>query len=79
MLRWLDSFPLGLIIVAALFLGGAPFIPEPHLVEKLRMLSQGTLTKPIDIFDLLYHATPLVLLLLKFMRLSQINNASPPQ
>jgi hypothetical protein len=37
-------------------------------VEKLRMLSQGTLTQPLDIFDLLMHATPLVLLAIKIWR-----------
>ena len=43
------------------YLAVAPIVPEPHLVEKLRMLSQGTLVKPIDIFDLLMHSVPLVL------------------
>jgi hypothetical protein len=32
------------------------------------MLSQGTLTVPLDIFDLLIHATPLVLLGLRLWR-----------
>lgn len=39
----LDQLSWPLLIVAALALGLAPFIPEPHLVEKLRMLAQGTL------------------------------------
>ena len=43
----------------------APFSPEPHLWEKLKMLADGTLVKPIDIFDLFMHGTPLVILLLK--------------
>ena len=30
------------------------------------MLAAGTLIRPIDIFDLFLHGTPLVLLLLKF-------------
>ena len=49
----------------------APFRPEPHLIEKLRMLSQGTLTRPVDIFDLLLHGTPLVLLLIKLFFLDR--------
>jgi hypothetical protein len=77
MLKWLDSLPLGLIIVAALFLGGAPFIPEPHLVEKIRMLWQGTLTRPIDMFDLFYHAAPVILLLFKLFRLAGTKENHP--
>jgi hypothetical protein len=37
-------------------------------VEKLRMLSQGTLVRPLDIFDLLMHATPLLVVLIKLWR-----------
>ena len=47
--------------------GLSPFKPEPHLVEKLRMLFTGTLTRPLDIFDLFFHATPLILLAIKFI------------
>jgi hypothetical protein len=71
MLKWIDSIPLPLLLLAVLFLGGAPFVPEPHLFEKIRMVGQGTLTKPLDIFDLLYHASPLILLVVKISRLKQ--------
>jgi hypothetical protein len=50
------------------FLALAPFAPEPHLWQKLKMLLAGTLTRPIDIFDLFLHGAPLVLLVLKLMR-----------
>lgn len=50
------------LIPIALLLGFAPFYPEPHLVQKLRMLFSGTLAKPIDIFDLFWHAWPFALL-----------------
>jgi hypothetical protein len=46
----------------------APFSPEPHLVEKTRMLFEGTLSKPIDIFDLFLHSTPLFLLAAKLIK-----------
>lgn len=62
---WLDKLPWDMLILGSLLLGLAPFFPEPHLVEKIRMLLQGTLSRPIDIFDLLMHATLPVLLLLK--------------
>lgn len=66
---WLDSVPIVPLIVLALTLGLAPFLPEPHLVEKLRMLAAGTLTRPIDIFDLLLHGVPWLLLLAKVVRM----------
>jgi hypothetical protein len=62
MMNWLDRFPLPWLIVLAVWMAIAPITPEPHLIEKLRMLGMGTLTKPLDIFDLLMHAAPLALL-----------------
>ncbi len=68
-LQWLDQIPLGMAIFAALLIGLSPFFPEPHLWEKLKMLKAGTLTRPLDIFDLLLHATPIVLLIVKLVRM----------
>lgn len=68
MLYWLDRIPMAPLAIAALFLGLAPFAPEPHLWEKLKMLADGTLARPIDIFDLLMHGTPVLLLALKLGR-----------
>ncbi len=70
-MAWLDEFPLGLVAMAALLLGLAPFVPEPHLWEKLKMLFAGTLVRPLDIFDLLLHGTPVVVLVLKLIRMQQ--------
>lgn len=67
-MHWLDRVPYTLIGPLAVFLALAPFTPEPHLWEKLKMLAAGTLVRPIDIFDLFLHATPLALLLLKLAR-----------
>ena len=67
-MQWLDRIPTSLLIVASIFLGLAPFIPEPHALEKLRMLFQGELSKPIDIFDLIFHLLPFLLLLLQLAR-----------
>ncbi|WP_050527372.1 hypothetical protein [Pseudorhodobacter aquimaris] len=69
-MSFLDSIPLGLLVIAALGLGLAPFVPEPHLWEKLKMLGAGTLTRPVDIFDLLMHAAPVVLLIAKLARMA---------
>lgn len=70
-MAWLDRIPLLIPVLLALTLGLAPFVPEPHLWEKLKMLAAGTLSRPIDIFDLLYHAAPWVLLVLKLARMAQ--------
>jgi hypothetical protein len=63
----LDQVPLNIAILLALTLGLAPFLPEPHIWEKLKMLAGGSLTRPIDIFDLLFHALPWILLVLKLV------------
>ena len=70
MLAFLDNIPLNLLIIAALTLGLAPFFPEPHIWEKLKMLAGGNLRAPVDIFDLLMHATPFILLALKLLRMA---------
>jgi len=67
-MKWLDRIPTSLLVVATLFLGLAPFVPEPHALEKIRMLFSGNLYRPIDIFDLFYHLLPLILLLIKLGR-----------
>ena len=59
--------PLSILIVLSLTLGLAPFTPEPHLWEKLKMLASGELTELLDIFDLLLHATPWLLLIIKLL------------
>jgi hypothetical protein len=69
-MKWLDKLPLTVILPFAVFLALAPFVPEPHLWQKLNMLFAGTLTRPIDIFDLFLHGVPLLLLVLKMMRLA---------
>ncbi len=67
-MAWIDKmgWPI-LLFVGSMFML-APFTPEPHLVEKLRMLLQGTLVKPIDIFDLLFHGSPLCFIAIKAYR-----------
>lgn len=61
----LDGIPFLTLLVLCALLGLAPFTPEPHLWEKLKMLADGTLSKGIDIFDLFMHGTPFILLGLK--------------
>ncbi len=56
------------LIPIVLFLGFAPFYPQPHIVEKIRMLAAGNLNKSIDIFDLAWHAWPFLLLAYRIYR-----------
>lgn len=69
-MHWLDKLPLLPVGIGAVLLGLAPFSPQPHLWEKIMMLSSGTLTAPADIFDLLLHAGLPVILALKLIRLA---------
>ncbi len=62
---------LWMLVIAALALGLAPFSPEPHLVEKLRMLVNGDLRRPLDIFDLLMHGALPVYVLWRLLRLAR--------
>ncbi|GAB4485243.1 MAG: hypothetical protein OHK006_11050 [Thermodesulfovibrionales bacterium] len=62
----LARLPLSAVVFLCLTLGLAPFAP-PHLVEKLAMLFRGKLVRPIDWFDLVLHASPWVLLILKLL------------
>lgn len=64
----LDSISYPALIFLAVIMGLAPFFPQPHLIEKLVMLRNGTLVKPIDIFDLLMHSAPILLLVAKFVK-----------
>lgn len=57
-----DNWKLWLIV--SLTLGLAPFVPEPHLLGKLKWLFGGAVgMQARDWFDLLMHGSPWVLLL----------------
>lgn len=64
----MDAVPWPLVLIAALTLGSAPFVPKPHIVEKLEMLRAGALRRPLDIFDLVLHGAPWVVLTRKVLR-----------
>jgi len=63
-MNFIRNLPWSLLIIACLTLGLAPFFP-PHIWEKLVMLKNGELKRPIDWFDLFYHGIPWLLLVLK--------------
>lgn len=70
-MSFLDQLPLWVLLIAALTLGLAPFVPEPHVWEKLKLLASGDLVQPVDIFDLVMHAAPWLLLVAKLVRMAR--------
>ena len=67
-MRWIDRIPFWWLVAIAVYLAGAPFVPEPHLVEKWRMLFEGTLRKPLDLFDFFLHTMPFLVLAIRLWR-----------
>ncbi len=65
----LDRISWGMAVAMAALLGLAPFVPEPHVMEKATMLAAGQLTQLIDVGDLMMHAAPWLLLAAKVARL----------
>lgn len=74
LLKYIDRIPLATLVIVALVVALAPFVPEPHLLEKSRMLINGELTKGIDIFDLFWHSFLIVILLIRLIRLKKPMN-----
>ena len=65
-------------LIASLTLGLAPFAPQPHLLEKLRMVAAGGAgMKPIDVFDLAMHGAPWVWLLWTIVAMARPAPAAP--
>lgn len=64
----LDQINWPIVLLACATLGLAPFVPEPHIWEKLKMLFAGTLVKPLDILDFVMHGAPFLLLIAKLLR-----------
>lgn len=51
-------------LLASLTLGLAPFVPEPHIVGKIRWIAGGAVGMgPMDWFDVALHGTPWLLLI----------------
>ena len=75
-MKFLDDIPFTIVIIMCLTIGLAPFVPEPHVVEKLRMLFSGNLHRLIDIGDLFMHGSPWILLGLKLASLALAKRAN---
>ncbi len=68
MFAFLDSISYPTFIMFSVLMLLAPFVPMPHVVEKVIMLKNGQLSKPIDIFDLIMHLTPTIFLAIKIIK-----------
>lgn len=75
-MQMLDKISLLTVFLVAMTLGLAPFTPEPHIWEKLMMLVDGQLVQPIDIFDLVLHGTPWLVLAAKLIRVATTGKTS---
>jgi hypothetical protein len=69
--KWLDRIPLSFLVLVSVLMALAPFVPEPHVWQKLKMLFAGTLTRPVDLFDLVWHGAPAVVLVMKLARIAR--------
>lgn len=72
---------LGRLLVptlVSLTLGLAPFVPMPHVAEKLSWLVRGQPFRPIDGFDLVMHGAPWVWLAIEVLRFWRRPGASWP-
>ena len=67
-MKWIDKMSLFPLLVVTVLMASLPMQGTSHLFEKLEMLSLGVLTRPLDIFDLLMHGTPAVLLAIRVVR-----------
>ena len=70
MWEMLEQLPLAYALIFAATLGLAPFTPEPHIWEKIKMIKAGTLKRPIDIFDFFLHAAPFAVLAAKLVQMA---------
>lgn len=69
---------LQLGLFGSLTLGLAPFVPHPHIYKQLQNIARGTLTQPIDVFDLVMHGAPWIVLAYALARVAVTALGSAP-
>jgi len=72
----IDRLPNVPTLAVGLWMALAPFVPEPHLVQKFLMFINNDPFKTIDIFDVFFHGGLAAIALLKLWRMMQIRNIS---
>ena len=78
-MNFINHFSFPVLIILSILMAMAPFGAEPHLIEKWNMLMAGTLVRPLDIFDLIMHSAPIMLLLLKTVLLLKQKDVVKPK
>ena len=80
LINFIDGLPAFPTIIIGVWMGLAPFMPEPHLVQKFLMAMNGDAFKLIDVFDVFMHGSLGAIAILKIWRiLSMRSNASNKQ
>jgi hypothetical protein len=75
--RLADS--VGIAALGSLTLGLAPFLPEPHLVGKIRWVAGGAVGMTVvDWGDLLMHGAPVVWLVAALAAKLALRGRAPP-
>lgn len=64
----LDRLSWEAVLLLVATLGLLPFLPEPHIWAKLKMIGTGAEWRLIDVFDLVLHGSPWVLAIAKGVR-----------
>ena len=64
----IDKLPPGPTMFFGMIYVVMPILPEPHLVQKAMMVSNGVPLAPIDIFDVFAHSAGGLLALAVFLR-----------
>lgn len=75
----LDRLPPGPTIFFASIYVFMPILPEPHLVQKAMMLSNGLALAPLDWFDVFVHSFGGVLALAVYLRHRELNAQAAAQ
>ncbi|WP_026340692.1 hypothetical protein [Thioalkalivibrio sp. ALJT] len=75
--RGVDRAPLWLFALLVASIGLAPWVPEPYVAEKLRGLLAGEFDWPRDLFSLMVHAAPWLLMAFKLYRNSLSDGRAP--
>ena len=78
-MKLIDRIPLLPLMFMAFILGFAPFLPQPHLVQKLTLLFDGRLNNAMDFFDLFLHGILPCLLVIKLVRTKTASKGKSPQ
>lgn len=75
MLKIIDNLPFGPVMFLGTVFTLMPFVPEPHLWQKIMMITNGLYMAPIDWFDICVHGGAALLVAFKLTRHLQGNSS----